>query len=129
MLLALIPVLALLGLLGAGFMAVRSSRHPWVQMHGPWIIGAIVCLVATLLVSTIDSDLSQLVRSASRQQIKEVLLTTAVMAALAGEAVLISFWAMRTQVNKLNYLLVFSCTTFVVWFITFLVMSTTIPGS
>lgn len=125
----LVCVVAVVVLLGTGFMGVRSFKRPGVQSRGPWLIGAVACLVATLVVSNLDTDLANLGQSASPQRIKDFVITLVVMAVLAGEAVLISFWTMKTRAGNATYLLVFSCTTLVAWFITFLVMSSVVPGS
>lgn len=121
--------LAAVFLLAIAFMAARASARPRVQSRGPWLIGAAACLLATLITWLYETDFSNLSSSAAPHHINDIVLTALVMAVLALEAVLISLWAMKNHTSKARYLVVFSCTTVVAWFITFFVMSATIPGS
>jgi hypothetical protein len=125
----IVAVVGVVVLLGAGFMAIRASKRPTLQRRGPWLFGASACMIATVVVSTFDRDLTSLLEPSSRQQINDILLTAVVMAILASEAVLISRWAMSTRGNKTTHLAIFSCTTLVAWFLTFLVLSSVVPGS
>lgn len=116
-------------LLGSTFIGLEASERPAFQKWGPWLVGAIACIASTIVVSTYDRDLSSLDHPVTRPRLVELLLTTSVMAILASEAVVISRWSMKTQASKPAYLLVFVCTTVVVWFFTLLVLSFVVPGS
>lgn len=113
--------------MGSIFIGLEASQRPALQKWGPWLVGAVACIVATLVVSTYDRNLfSPPIR---RAQLSELLQTTGLMAVLAGEAVVVSRWSMRTQARRPTYLLVFFCITVVAWFLTLLVLSSVVPGS
>jgi hypothetical protein len=116
--------------LGLAFLAVERSRRPNLRRRGPWLVGAAACIIATLIIAASDTGIGSLLQPVRKHQVRDTFITAAVMALLASEAVFINRWAIATlQGRPTPYLLVFTCTTVVAWFLTALAFWDFVPGS
>jgi hypothetical protein len=117
--------------LGVCVLGAARSRRPLLQRHGPWLVGAVACLLATLLISASDDGFGSLFQPVRQHQTRDMFITAAVMAVLAVEAVLISRWVLSKVQGRsaASYLVMFTCTTVVAWFLTALAAWDFVPGS
>jgi hypothetical protein len=126
----LIAVILVPLVLGLAFLGVERSRRPHLQRRGPWLVGAAACVIATLVIATSDDGIGSLLQPVRKHQVRDTLITAAIMALLASEAVFINRWAIATlQGRAASYLLVFTCTTVVAWLLTALAFWDFVPGS
>jgi len=120
-------LMAVLGL-GLAFFSIAQSTAPAVKRRGPWLLGAVACCVATIILETHDRGFGVLFRLRP-DELKALLIGACVIAGLAIEAVLISRWVLTRLPGRASYLIVFSCVTLVAWFATGLALLDFIPGS
>jgi hypothetical protein len=121
-------VLVVVGL-GLAFLAVEASGKPQLRKHGPWLIAAVACIVATVVISTYDTSVARWLRPWRRGQLQELLATAGVLALLLIEAALISRWTRTKFARKPAYLGVFTCATLFAWLLTFLALWDVVPSS
>ena len=127
---ALIAIILIPFVLGLAFLGVERSRRPKLQRRGPWLVGAAACIMATLIIASSDDGIGSLLQPVRKHQVRDMFVTAAVMALLASEAVFINRWASATAQGRATpYLLVFTCTTVVAWFLTALAFWEFVPGS
>lgn len=129
--LGIVLILLIVALLGVAFLGIERSSRARLLRRGPWLVGAVACVVATLIIVTYDAELHSLLDLAQPKRLQDLMVTAAVMTLLAGEAVLVSRCAITTVRRPVgvSYLAVFTSTTLLAWLITALVAWAVVPGS
>lgn len=116
--------------LGSMFLGVDRFGSPGVRRRAPWLIGAAVCIIATVAIATHDDGLGSLLHPIRKAHFRDMLLGGCVVAGMVVESVFISRWALANSRGKAgSYLAVFICCTLVAWFITMLALWPLVPGS
>ena len=60
--------------------------------------------------------------------LEDILIGVGFLGLFASEAVLIARWLLRTTTRGSGFILLYACVTVAIWFLTFAVLASIIPG-